>query len=56
MGRVRFISLPKKLVELTDASKVFIWKVDDALFEGWGEEHWTPEDLSPAGKLNAGGR
>ncbi|WWD22902.1 hypothetical protein CI109_107397 [Kwoniella shandongensis] len=36
--------------------KVFIWKVEDSLFEGWGEDHWVPEDLSPVTKFSAGGR
>ena len=35
---------------------VCIWKVHDSLFEGWGEDGWVAEDLSPDGKLNAGGR
>lgn len=35
---------------------VCIWKIQDSLFEGWGEDGWTPEDLSPDAKLNAGGR
>ncbi|ORY30791.1 hypothetical protein BCR39DRAFT_528339 [Naematelia encephala] len=36
--------------------KIFLWKIDDDMFNGWGEEKWVPEDLSPSGKLNAGGR
>ncbi|WVR03213.1 hypothetical protein IAU60_000204 [Kwoniella sp. DSM 27419] len=36
--------------------KVFVWKVEDSLFEGWGEDKWTPQDLSPQAKLGAGGR
>ncbi|KAK1921449.1 microtubule binding protein [Papiliotrema laurentii] len=36
--------------------KIYIWRVEDSLFEGWGEDGWKPEDLSPVGKLNAGGR
>jgi len=35
---------------------VCIWKIEDAVFEGWGEDHWVPEDINPNGKLNAGGR
>jgi coronin-1B/1C/6 len=35
---------------------VCIWKIQDSLFEGWGEDGWVAEDLSPDGKLNAGGR
>ncbi|WWC97410.1 hypothetical protein V866_004289 [Kwoniella sp. B9012] len=36
--------------------KVLVWKVQDTLFEGWGEDHWVPEDLSPELRLSAGGR
>ncbi|WWC67163.1 uncharacterized protein I206_101070 [Kwoniella pini CBS 10737] len=36
--------------------KVLIWKVEDSLFEGWGEDQWVPEDLSPELRLSAGGR
>ncbi|WVQ85125.1 hypothetical protein IAT38_007290 [Cryptococcus sp. DSM 104549] len=36
--------------------KVFVWKVDDSIFEGWGEDHWVPTDLSPEKRLSAGGR
>lgn len=35
---------------------VFIWKVDDSAFAGWGEDKWEPQDFAPIGKLNAGGR
>lgn len=35
---------------------VFIWKIDDSTFAGWGEDKWEPEDFAPVGKLNAGGR
>jgi coronin-1B/1C/6 len=33
-----------------------VWKIQDSLFEGWGEDGWEAEDLSPVAKLNAGGR
>ncbi|GFZ44847.1 Coronin-like protein [Saitozyma sp. JCM 24511] len=36
--------------------KICVWKIEDSLFEGWGEDHWQPEDLSAKSKLNAGGR
>ncbi|OWZ54914.1 deoxyuridine 5'-triphosphate nucleotidohydrolase [Cryptococcus neoformans A2-102-5] len=36
--------------------KIFIWKVEDSAFEGWGEDQWEPEDFNPALKLSAGGR
>lgn len=39
-----------------DGRPVFIWKIDDAMFSGWGDDHWAPEDLSPEMKLSAGGR
>lgn len=35
---------------------VFVWKIDDGMFNGWGEDDWEPEDLEPVGRLNAGGR
>lgn len=35
---------------------VGIWKIEDSLFEGWGDEGWVAEDLSPVSRLNAGGR
>lgn len=36
--------------------KICIWKIDDNMFDSWGEDHWAPEDLSPAARLSAGGR
>ncbi|WWC57752.1 uncharacterized protein I303_100287 [Kwoniella dejecticola CBS 10117] len=36
--------------------KVLVWKVEDSLFDGWGEDQWVPEDLSPELRLSAGGR
>ncbi|WWC85478.1 uncharacterized protein L201_000342 [Kwoniella dendrophila CBS 6074] len=36
--------------------KVLVWKVEDSLFEGWGEDTWAPVDLSPQSRLSAGGR
>lgn len=36
--------------------KIFIWKIEDSLFEGWGDDGWTPQELSPKTRLNAGGR
>lgn len=35
---------------------MFIWKVEESAFEGWGEDNWEPQDFSPALKLSAGGR
>jgi hypothetical protein len=37
-------------------SIVCVWKIEDSLFEGWGEDQWQPADLSAASRLNAGGR
>jgi len=39
-----------------ELTAVYLWKIEDSLFEGWGEDGWAPEDLTPVGKLNAGGR
>ncbi|GMK54204.1 hypothetical protein CspeluHIS016_0107900 [Cutaneotrichosporon spelunceum] len=44
------------VVSSGEDGKIFIWKVDDSAFAGWGEEKWEPEDFAPVGKLNAGGR
>lgn len=35
---------------------VFIWNVEDSLFEGWADDGWEPTDIAPSAKLNAGGR
>ncbi|WVO13585.1 hypothetical protein L204_101206 [Cryptococcus depauperatus] len=44
------------VVSAGEDGKVFVWKVDDSMFEGWGEEGWEPRDLSPATRLSTGGR
>jgi len=31
--------------------KVMIWKVEDSLFEGWGQEHWEPQDFDPVARI-----
>ena len=48
------LHLPRILEQADEV--VCIWKIQDSLFEGWGEDGWVAEDLSPDGKLNAGGR
>jgi hypothetical protein len=35
---------------------VGVWKIQDSMFEGWGEDGWQAQDLNPDAKLNAGGR
>ena len=35
---------------------VFLWKVEDGLFDGWGDEGWEPKDLEPNAKLDVTGR
>jgi len=52
MGRVSYLNLS----DFEKLTVVFIWKIEDSTFEGWGEDGWVAEDLSPVGKLNAGGR
>jgi coronin-1B/1C/6 len=50
-------SKPNCAVQSVEADEsVCIWKVQDSLFEGWGEEGWVAEDFTPDAKLNAGGR
>ncbi|KIL60839.1 hypothetical protein M378DRAFT_167650 [Amanita muscaria Koide BX008] len=35
--------------------KVMIWKVDDRVFDGWGEEGWEPpRDFDPVARIDAG--
>ncbi|KAJ6582118.1 microtubule binding protein [Mycena capillaripes] len=36
--------------------KVMLWKVDPAIFEGWGAEGWVPQDLDPVARLDASPR
>ncbi|WOO82822.1 Coronin-like protein crn1 [Vanrija pseudolonga] len=36
--------------------KIFLWNIEDSIFEGWGDDGWAPSDIAPVGKLNAGGR
>jgi coronin-1B/1C/6 len=36
--------------------KVAIWKVESSLFEGWGSEHWVPQDFDPVVRIDASPR
>jgi len=36
--------------------KVAIWKVESSLFEGWGSEHWVPQDFDPVARIDASPR
>ncbi|GBE89403.1 Coronin-like protein [Sparassis crispa] len=36
--------------------KVMIWKVEDSVFEGWGQEHWEPQDFDPVARLDVSPR
>lgn len=47
------MSFPEAWLALTP---VFMWRIDDDAFAGWGDDKWEPEDFAPVGKLNAGGR
>ncbi|KAL0954094.1 hypothetical protein HGRIS_005240 [Hohenbuehelia grisea] len=35
---------------------VFIWKVEQGVFDGWGEEGWAPRDFDPVAKIAASPR
>lgn len=35
---------------------VFLWKVPDDAFEGWGAEDWVPVDFSPVASIHASAR
>jgi coronin-1B/1C/6 len=36
--------------------KVAIWKVESSLFEGWGSDHWVPQDFDPVVRIDASPR
>jgi coronin-1B/1C/6 len=36
--------------------KVLIWKVETSQFEGWGEEHWVPQDFDPVERIDGSPR
>lgn len=39
-----------------DDGKVMIWKVEEAAFEGWGQEHWEPIDFEPVARIDVSPR
>lgn len=32
--------------------RVMIWKVEASAFEGWGQEHWVPQDFDPVARID----
>ena len=36
--------------------KVMIWKVEASAFEGWGQEHWVPQDFDPVSRIDGSAR
>lgn len=36
--------------------KVMIWKVESSAFEGWGQEHWQPQDFDPVARIDGSAR
>ncbi|OBZ74065.1 Coronin-like protein crn1 [Grifola frondosa] len=36
--------------------KVMIWKVESSVFEGWGHEHWEPQDFDPVARIDVSPR
>lgn len=36
--------------------KVMIWKMESSAFEGWGQEHWVPQDFDPVARIDASSR
>ncbi|KAI0726368.1 microtubule binding protein [Fomitopsis betulina] len=39
-----------------DDGKVMIWKVESSVFEGWGTEHWEPQDFDPVLRIDVSPR
>ncbi|KZT68697.1 DUF1900-domain-containing protein [Daedalea quercina L-15889] len=39
-----------------DDGKVMIWKVESAVFEGWGTEQWEPQDFDPVLRIDVSPR
>ncbi|KAH9832465.1 microtubule binding protein [Rhodofomes roseus] len=39
-----------------DDGKVMLWKVESAAFEGWGTEHWEPQDFDPVLRIDVSPR
>ena len=36
--------------------KVMIWKVESSAFDGWGQEHWVPQDFDPVSRIDGSAR
>jgi len=36
--------------------KVMIWKVEASAFDGWGQEHWVPQDFDPVSRIDCSAR
>lgn len=36
--------------------KAMIWKIDSSAFEGWGQEHWEPQDFDPVLRIDVSPR
>jgi coronin-1B/1C/6 len=39
-----------------DDGKIMIWKVEAAAFDGWGQEHWVPQDFDPVARIDGSAR
>lgn len=39
-----------------DDGKAMIWKVEASAFEGWGQEHWEPQDFDPVARIDVSPR
>jgi len=39
-----------------DDGKVMLWKVESSVFEGWGTEHWVPQDFDPVLRIDVSPR
>lgn len=33
-----------------------IWKVEDSHFDGWGQDHWVPQDFDPVARIDSSPR
>ena len=36
--------------------KIMIWKVEASAFDGWGQEHWVPQDFDPVSRIDGSAR
>jgi hypothetical protein len=39
-----------------DDGKVMIWKVEASAFDGWGQEHWVPQDFNSVARIDGSAR